>query len=137
MGIIYQMHNLHVTVSTWRLYLHNCMLWDCHNNIPNCDCEHGILYYRTHRSWLCFSDFDRFCWILFFSFLLLIAVGFFAWVQFKVSLGLENVQFSNGMITTSMRIFDLDSELGLGLESSTWTRIFNWDLDLQRGPTYM
>ena len=33
-----------------------------------------------------FSDINRFCCIWFFSFLLLIAVGFFVWVRFKVSL---------------------------------------------------
>ena len=99
---------------------------DCYNNIPNCDCEHGI-YYSTHSSWLCFSDFDCFYWIWFFLFQLLIAVGFFAWVRFKVSLGLENVQFCNCSNAISTWNFDFDSELGLGLESSTGTRIFNWD----------
>ena len=50
-----------------------CMLQDCCNNIPNCDCEHGISYYSTYRSWLYFSDIDcfgmdlvssRFCWVI-------------------------------------------------------------------------
>ena len=128
MGIIYQMHNLHITVSTWWLYhLHNCMLWDWYNNVPNCDCEHGIWYYRTYHLRLGFSDIDRFCCIWCFLFLLLIAVGFLAWVRFKVSLGLENVPFSNCLIATSICIFNLDSELGLGLKSSTGTLIFNWD----------
>ena len=54
---------LHVTgVSTWWLYdLHSCMLRDWYNNIPNCDCEHGISYYSNYRSRLCFSDIHRFC----------------------------------------------------------------------------
>ena len=132
--IIGQMQNLHVSgVSTWWLYLHNCMLWDWYNNIPNSDCEHGISYYSTYCSLLSFSDMDRFCCIWFFSFLLLIAVGLFAWVRFKVSLGLENVQFSNCSIAISTQIFHLDSELGLGLGYSTGTRIFNWDSNLQLG----
>ena len=32
-------------VSTrWLYHLHNCKLRDWYNNIPNCDCEHGISY---------------------------------------------------------------------------------------------
>ena len=64
MGIVYQMHDLHVTgVSTRWLYhcLHNWMLRDWYYNIPNSDCEHGISYYSTYHSRLCFSDIDRFC----------------------------------------------------------------------------
>ena len=44
--------------------------------------EYRIIVLYCSR--LGFLDFDRFCWIWFFSFLLLIAVGFFAWVRFKV-----------------------------------------------------
>ena len=66
---------LHVTcVNTcWLYHLHNCMLQDWYNNISNSDCEHGISYYSTYRSRLCFSDIDcfcmdfvssRFCWVI-------------------------------------------------------------------------
>ena len=138
------MHDLHVTgVSTWWLYhlwhfmlwvfvhddctiLHNCMLWDCYNNIPTCDCEHGI-YYTTYRSRLCFSDIDhfcmdfvsaRFCWVL-------CSLSFFAWVQFKVSWGWR-IYISltvRSWFRHESSTWTRNLELGLGLKSLTGTHI--------------
>ena len=83
---------LHVAgVSTWWLYhLHNCMLLDLYNNIPNCDCEHGISYYSTYRSRLCFFTHRSFLrGFRFFLFLL-------SYLQFEflsVNVSLEFVGF--------------------------------------------
>ena len=108
----------------------DCKLRDWYNNIPNCDGEHGISYYSTYHSRLCFSDSDRFCmdfissrfcWVLQFEFLCMSLIqGEFAF---------ENVQFSNCSIATSTQIFYLNSKLG------TWTgtRIFDWEPHICRG----
>ena len=52
---------LQVRVHDACINLHNCMLWDWYNNIPNCDCEHGISYCSTYYLHLCFSEINRFC----------------------------------------------------------------------------
>ena len=92
-------------------YLYNWMLWDgtilfliVIVNMEWC--------YRIYLSRLGVSDMDRICWIWFLSFLL-------SYLQF-VSLQecgsrwiwLENLQFSNCLLATLVRILDLDSELG-------------------------
>ena len=66
--------------------------------IPDCDCQHGILYYHIDRSWLGISDMDRFCWVKFRLFL----CG---------SRWLENLPFSNSLLATLVWIFNLNSEL--------------------------
>ena len=90
---------------------------DCYNNIPNCDFEHWIPYYSTHHSWLCFSDFDRFCWVN-------CCLCFFAWVHFKVHL----IWRICSSLTVRSR---------LRYESLTWIQNFDWDSNLQLGPTYL
>ena len=139
------MHDLHVTVSAfindmvasaWSCTMCSfCMLRLVHDDfictiacygigtiiflIVTVNMEYHIivLNYRFRPGFL---DIESFCCIWFISFLLFIAVVFFAWVQFMVSLGLENVQFFNCPIAISIRLFDLDLE-------------FNWDSDLQPG----
>ena len=60
----------------------------------------------------------------FFSFLLsFLQFEFLCMSAVQGELWLENVQFSNCLIATSTRIFDLNSGLGLRLESSTGTHI--------------
>ena len=127
MEIIYQMYDLHVTcVSTlWWYYLHNCMLWDWYTNIPDCDCEHGIWHYYIYLSWLGVSDNYHFCWIWFFSFLLVnFSLCFFSWVLYKVRLSWR--------ICSSLTI-----RLQLRYESSLVLRTWTGNLDLQLGPTYL
>ena len=104
-------------------FLHNCILQDCYNNIPDCDGEHGISYYSTYHFATLLSDTNRFCM----DFIVCVSLH----VRFKVSWGLENMQFSNCSIATSTGIFDLNSELGLGLESSTGN--LDWHLHICRG----
>ena len=149
MMIIGKVHDLHVTgITTWWLnhlhnncklrvlvhdyctILHNCMIWDCYNNITNWDCEHGISYYSTYCSQLFFSHWSFLYGFRFFSFLLsYLQFEFLCMSAVPDELGLENVQFSNCSITTSTQIFNFNLELG------TWTgtRIFDWDPDIWRG----
>ena len=120
MGIIYQMHDLHVTgVSTrWWYYLHNYMLCHWYNNIPNCDCGHGISYYSIHSSWLFFQISiisDEYG-----SSRANCSLCFSACMRFKV----------RWRICCSLTVWSQ-----LWYESSTGTRIFNWELGL--GPTYI
>ena len=116
MGMVHQLHNLHVTgVSTlcW-YYLYQCMLWDWHN-ISDCDCQHEISYCRIYRSRFGISDMDRFCWVKFRLFLL----------RFMV-IWLENLPFPNGLLATSVWIFNLNSELETctpNLDLQLWTHI--------------
>ena len=50
MGMVHQMHNLHVTVVHCASI--NCTIACCGIGtiIPDCDCQHGILYYRIYHS---------------------------------------------------------------------------------------
>ena len=106
MRIIHQMLDFHVTgVSTlcW-YYLCNCMLLDWYN-ISDCDCQHGISYYRIYRLrlgvsvWIVSAEFvsSRFCRVQF--------QCFFVWLRFTVSL-IGEFPFSNGLLPTSIWIFD-------------------------------
>ena len=113
------MHDLHVTgVSTWWLYpLHNCMLRDWYNNIPNCDCEHGISYYSTYRSRLCFLDIDRSCMDFISSRLcwVICSLSFYPCQRISWVCGFHNLP--------SFAAASFNLGLGLRLESLTGTHI--------------
>ena len=68
--------------------------------IPDCDCQHGILYYHIDRSRLGISDMDRFCWV---KFRLFLCGSRWVW--------LENLPFSNSLLATLVWIFNLNLEL--------------------------
>ena len=149
---IHNMLALHVTirayindmvVSTWKYTICSlCMLRLIHddyictiagygtvyNNIPNCDCEHGISYYIT---WL---DFDRFCWIWLFSFN---CRWFLCMSAFQDEFGFELSQLHFKKLFSNYSICDFDKDLQPGLGSSTGIWIFTWDSDLLLGPTYL
>ena len=140
---------VHITdVSTWGLYT-KCMIcmlqvgvhfagiiWTfaCYGIgtiISDCDCQHGMTYYRIYHSRLGVSDMNRFCWIWFFSFLLS-SFQFVSlhecgsrWVWFK------NLKFSNCLLGISVWIFDWYTVL----ETCTGTWIIDWELGLE--PKYV
>ena len=68
--------------------------------IPDCDCQHGIFYYRIHCSRLGISDMNRFCWV---KFQLFLCSSWWVWW--------ENLPFFNGLLATLVWIFNLNLEL--------------------------
>ena len=124
--IIGQMHDLHVTgVSTrWLYHLHNCKLRDWYNNIPTCDCEHGISYYSTYRPRLCLSDIDRF----FMDFVSSRFCRVICSLSFYPCQRISWVCWFHNLPSFAIAAASFDLGQGLRLESSTGTHIcgFCW-----------
>ena len=97
-------------------------LRDWYNNIPNCDCEHGISYSSTYRSRLCFSDIDRFCmdcvssrfcWVI-------CSLSFYPCQRISWVCGLHNLRSVAvaSWTWTGTRIFELEVVMFLQLPNS-------------------
>ena len=138
MGIIHQMHDLHVTGRStlcW-YYLYSCMLWDWHN-ISDCDCQHGISYYPIYCSrlgvsvWIVSAEFGspRFCWVHFSLFLCLSVVhGEFHWRICSTLLFAQNFGTNLRLVLSIWNLYwDLNLRLGTWIEN----------LDLQLGLTHL